>query len=62
MRRYNAWRPIMLIAVALLTKSLFTNLSVVFGLSPESASNVGFIAMMIAALVMYNRMTKHRRK
>ncbi|MGM1050402.1 hypothetical protein SAMN05661091_5684 [Paenibacillus uliginis N3/975] len=62
MRRYNALRPVMLIAVALLTNSLFTNLCAMFGMSPESASNVGFIAMMIAALVMYNRMTKHRRK
>ncbi|UNK18780.1 hypothetical protein MNQ98_01660 [Paenibacillus sp. N3/727] len=62
MRRYNALRPVMLIAVALLTNSLFTNLCGMFGMSPESASNVGFIAMMIAALVMYNRMTKHRRK
>ena len=62
MRGYNVWRPVMLILVALLTNSLVSNLCLLFGLAPESASNVGFIAMMIAAIVMYMRMTKHRRK
>jgi uncharacterized membrane-anchored protein len=56
------WRPIMLIAVALLTNGLVSNLAAVFGMSPESASNLGFIAMIIAAFVMYNRMMKVRRK
>lgn len=62
MKRYNVWRPIMLIAVALLTNGLVSNLAAVFGMSPESASNLGFIAMIIAAFVMYNRMMKFRRK
>lgn len=62
MKRYSLLRPVMLILVALLTNSLFTNLGIVFGMSPESASNIGFIAMMIAALVMYTRMMKQRRK
>ena len=62
MKRYSLLRPVMLILVALLTNSLFTNLSIVFGMSRESASNIGTIAMIIAALVMYTRMMKQRRK
>lgn len=62
MKRYSVWRPVMLIAVALLTNNLVTSLAGVFGMSPESASNLGFIAMIIAAFITYNRMMKVRRK
>ncbi|EGG34263.1 hypothetical protein [Paenibacillus sp. HGF5] len=62
MKRYSVWRPVMLIAVALLTNNLVTSLAGVFGMSPESASNLGFIAMIVAAFITYNRMMKIRRK
>lgn len=62
MRRYNIWRPVILILTAVLTNSLVTNLSLVFGLSQDMASNLGFGAMMVAAIIMYTRMTKHHRK
>ena len=62
MRRYNIWRPIMLIAVALLTRSLVYNLGTLFGMSSNSASNLAIAGMVIAALVMYNRMMNQRRK
>ncbi|MCZ4151506.1 hypothetical protein BZG21_44775 [Escherichia coli] len=62
MRRYNFWSPILLIAVALIARSLVTNLALLFGLSHEAASNLAMIAMIIAALIMYTRMTKARRK
>lgn len=62
MRGYNVWRPVMLILIALLTKTLVTNLCMLFGITPEASSNVGFIAMMIAALITYNRMSKNRRR
>ncbi|MRN56647.1 hypothetical protein [Paenibacillus monticola] len=62
MRGYNIWRPIMLILVALLTRSLVTNLCVLFGMAPDSASSVAMFAMIIVAFVMYNRMMKRRRK
>lgn len=62
MRRYNFWSPILLIAVALITRSLVTNLALLFGLSHEVATNLAMIAMIIAALIMYTRMTKARRK
>ncbi|AIQ71984.1 MULTISPECIES: hypothetical protein [Paenibacillus] len=62
MRRYNIWRPLMLIIVAVLTKSLVTNLCILFGMQAESASSMGTLGMVIAGLVMYNRMTNRRRK
>lgn len=62
MRRYNIWRPLMLIIVALLTRSLVGNLCVLLGMSTDSASNLAMLAMIIAAFVMYNRMNKSRRK
>ena len=62
MRRYNIWRPIMLILVAMLTRSVVTNVSLLFGLDPVSADNLGFIAMIIAAFVVYFRITKQQRK
>ena len=62
MKRYNIWRPIMLIAVALLTRSLVTNLGILLGMTPDSAANLAMLAMVIAAFVMYNRMMKYRRK
>ncbi|MGG6309370.1 hypothetical protein [Paenibacillus macerans] len=62
MRGFNLWRPIFLILIALLTKSLVSNLCVLFGMSPEAAGNVGFVAMMIAAVLVYMRFTRNRRK
>jgi hypothetical protein len=62
MRGYNIWRPLMLILVALVTRSLVTNLCLMFGMSPNSASTIAVLAMMVVALIMYNRMMKNRRK
>lgn len=62
MRGYNIWRPLMLILVALLTRSVVTNLCLLFGMGNDSATSVGMIGAIIAAFVMYNRMTKQRRK
>ncbi|RRJ63382.1 hypothetical protein EHV15_10960 [Paenibacillus oralis] len=62
MRGYNLWRPIFLILIALLTNSLVTNLCMLLGMTKDWASNVGFLAMMIAAIITYTRFTKNRRK
>ncbi|KTD83676.1 hypothetical protein [Paenibacillus sp.] len=62
MKRYNIMRPIMLIVVALLTRSLVTNLCILFGMQAEVASSIGTLGMVIAGLVMYNRMNIRRRK
>jgi hypothetical protein len=61
LRRYNIWRPIMLVAVALLSNSLVTNLCMLFGMEAAAASNVGFVAMIAAAFIMYSRFQKRRK-
>lgn len=62
MRKYNFVRPLLLIVTALLVKSLVTNLCMVFGMEPGPADNIGFIAMLITALVIYSRIARSRRK
>lgn len=62
MRKYNFVRPLLLIAVALLVKSVVTNLSMVMGMKPEHAENLGFMAMIIAAIVVYLRIARNNRK
>lgn len=62
MRGYNIWRPLMLIAVALLTRTLVSSICLMFGMTANSASSVAMLAMIVAALVMYNRMMKSRRR
>lgn len=62
MRGYNIWRPLMLILVALVTRTLVTSICLLFGMTQASASSIAMIAMIIAALIMYNRMMKSRRK
>lgn len=62
MRKYNFIRPLMLLVVALLVKSLVTNLCMVLGMAQEPAENIGYIAMIIAAIVIYSRIIRIRRK
>lgn len=52
----------LLILIALLTNSLVTNLCMLLGMTKDWASNLGFIAMMIAAIITFTRFTKNRRK
>ncbi|RAV01999.1 hypothetical protein [Paenibacillus sp. YN15] len=62
MKKYNYIRPILLIVTALLVKSLVTNVCMLLGMEAEAAANMGFMGMVLAALIMYIRMTKQRRK
>lgn len=62
MRRYNVIRPLMLIITAFLMNSLVTNVCMLLGMEPEPASDVGFAAMVITAIVVYLRMFKRRPK
>ncbi|MDQ8733949.1 hypothetical protein [Paenibacillus sp. LHD-38] len=62
MRKYNFMRPILLIVMALLVKSLITNLCMVFGMEQGPAENIGFICMLITAIVVYSRIARKRRK
>jgi len=56
MHNYTILRPILLIAIALLTKMFVENLMLLFGVNASTADNIGFIAMMIAAFVTYFRL------
>ena len=62
MRNYNLLRPLWLIAIALLTRLLVTSVCLLLGTSSETASNIGFIAMIIAAILTFRALNKRRRK
>ncbi|MDQ0059130.1 hypothetical protein J2T14_001294 [Paenibacillus harenae] len=62
MRRYNFVRPLILIVIALLTRGLVTNLCMVFGLEQETASSLGFIAMIVGRTYYLYRMMEKRHK
>ncbi|WP_040951792.1 hypothetical protein [Gorillibacterium massiliense] len=58
MRGFNIWRPIMLIAVALIARTFVSSICLLAGMDAESASSFGMIGMILAALFMYTRMKK----
>ncbi|MEV5029578.1 hypothetical protein [Paenibacillus sp. LPE1-1-1.1] len=62
MKKYNFMRPLFLIVMALLVKSMVTNLCMVFGMEQGPAENIGFISMLITAIVIYSRIARKRRK
>lgn len=62
MGQYNFLRPILLIAIALLTKMFVQNLLTLLGVDRVTADNIGFIAMMIAAVVTFQRMRRPPRR
>ncbi len=62
MRKYNYMRPILLIVTALLVKNLVTLVCSLLGMEAAAAENMGFMSMVLAALILYIRMTKSRRK
>ncbi|QJD86394.1 hypothetical protein [Cohnella herbarum] len=62
MRKFNFTRPLLIIAVALLAKSLGTLVSVSLGATQETAENIGFAVMMIAALLTFSKLNKSRNK
>ncbi|MBD2845004.1 hypothetical protein IDH44_07365 [Paenibacillus sp. IB182496] len=61
MRKYNFIRPLMILIVAYLVNNLASNVSLLLGASQDAAANIGIIAMIVAALVLYTRMTRQRR-
>lgn len=62
MRKFNFTRPLLIIAVAFLARSLTTLICVSLGASQETADNIGFAAMMIAALLTFAKLNKSRNK
>ncbi|SFB08312.1 hypothetical protein SAMN05216312_103404 [Cohnella sp. OV330] len=62
MKKYNFVRPVLLIVTALLVRSIVTNACLLLGMEAEPASSVGFMAMIVAAFIIFSRMNKRRRK
>lgn len=62
MRKFNFTRPLLILAVAYLANTLTSTVSLMLGASREAASNYGFLAMMIAAILTFNRLNKARKK
>ncbi|GIO40011.1 hypothetical protein J41TS12_48720 [Paenibacillus antibioticophila] len=60
MRGYNFTRPLMLIAIAVLTNFAVTSICMLFGMTQDSASSLGTMAMVIAALWVFSRQRKKR--
>lgn len=60
MRNYNIIRPIMLLVTAYLVKNIVTLLCAMLGMNQEAAENVGFMAMVLTALIIYMRWNKQR--
>ncbi len=62
MRRYNIWRPIILIAAAFLARSIVSTVCLLFGMEQQQAADIGFAAMIITAFIVFFRMRKQQRR
>lgn len=60
MRKFNFYRPLLIIAVAFFAKTLTQTIAMMAGAEKEMAENLGFIAMIIAALITFTRLNKAR--
>ena len=61
MRNINFVRPILLIAVAFLTKTIVYKIAILVGAEENIADNLGFIAMIAAALYVFRRFRTGKR-
>jgi ABC-type cobalamin transport system permease subunit len=61
-QKFNIMRPLLILAVAFLAKSLTNFICILLGASVELAGNLSFVAMMVAAILTYMRMNKTRNK
>jgi len=62
MRRYNFIRPLWILGIAYLTNIIVTTICGMLGSSVETAGNIGFISMIIAALITFNVLNKRKKK
>ncbi|TFE25586.1 hypothetical protein [Cohnella luojiensis] len=62
MRRFNFTRPLLIIAVAILVRSLTTTVCLLLGASQETAGNIAFAAMVVAAIITFTKLNKSRNK
>jgi hypothetical protein len=60
MRRFNFTRPLLIIGIALLVRYITTIVCILLGASQETAGNIGFAAMMLAAILTFTRLRKSR--
>jgi hypothetical protein len=59
-RRFNFIRPLWIIAIAYLANTLVTNVSLLLGSSKDAATNLGTLAMIIAAIITFIQLNKRR--
>ena len=62
MRKYNFTRPLLILAVAFLARSLTNTICLLLGATPESAGNISFGVMMIAVIITFVKLNKSRNK
>lgn len=60
MRRYNFFRPLMIILVAFLANNITMLICGAFGLEQELAETIAVIVMVIAAIFTYMRLTRQQ--
>lgn len=61
MRNFNFIAPILILLSAFLGNSLGTLIGSVLGMSDEAASNLGFITMMVVAILVFIRLRKNKK-
>jgi hypothetical protein len=62
LKRYNFFRPLIILLVAFAANNLAKLVCAAFGATPETAESVAIIAMVLAALFAYTRMNRNRPK
>lgn len=62
MRRYNFFRPLLIIIVAFAVNNIVTLICGSFGVDPQTTESVALGAMVLSALFVYIRLTRHQRK
>lgn len=62
MRKYNFTRPLLILLVAFVANNVAKFLCLSFGADPATTENIAMLAMVLAALLAYMRLTRHRRK
>jgi hypothetical protein len=60
MRNFNLIRPLLIVLVAIFTKNLVEFICIISGFSKEIAENLGYLGMIIAAVVVFVRLNRRR--
>ena len=62
MRRFNFFRPLLLILVAITVNNITKLICISLGTTQETAESIAIIAMVAAGLFTYTRLTRNQRK